>query len=341
MSLINPVTPPTPLTALNPMAAEPNESRRQELRADQIVQASVVEGGMERVLLELAGHRLRAETRLPLQAGQKLTLQVVRTSPQVELRVVENLLLERLGHAIHLLGEPRSLAALLDILPRPAGGGPEARTLVETLLQGLDPQGGKFFEGTPLKELARHLGLGLERALAAGDSQGATSGLKGALLALLPSLADGSPEALEGVRSWLQALELHQMCSLRLAEQGGWLLPLPLPFLEQGYLISERRRSGPDGEEEGPFRLTLHLCLEGLGDLRVDLLSEAEGLYLRLACQSEEKASFVQSFREELAESVTALPLQGLAVSAGAEAPDRALLRRVLPEGNGVLDARV
>jgi hypothetical protein len=70
-------------------------------------------------------------------------------------------------------------------------------------------------------------------------------------------------------------------------------------------------------------------------------LYEAQGLFLRFCCGSSETMAFLAGFHEELKESFQKFPLRGAAFVAGAESPVQTLIRRLLPEGEGVLNTRV
>lgn len=196
------------------------------------------------------------------------------------------------------------------------------------------------FDGGQLRQLLKHLGLHLEGRLAAGQGDDAAETLKSALLELRHALQGGGEKSAQ-VEHLLQNLELQQLFNLRLAQQGALVWPLPLAFLEQGYLVVEERQQQRGDDQQPPWQLALHLSLLSLGDLRIEFLHDAQGLFLRFVCANEEKAQFFAGFADELRQQITSVPLAGLSFTQGAEAPDKVLIRRVLGEGEGVLDARV
>ncbi len=342
MSLISPIS--LPHLSVQPVvsASAPHEERQYDLQPNQLVRVTVAEGGQERALLDLGHRQVLAETKVPLQSGQKLNMVVVETSPQLLLRVVEDKLAGRLLRALHLLGEKTELAPLLSQLLAEAGGqkmlkGP-ARQTIENVMAFLrqSPDG---ITGEDLAGLARLLGMDAEADLANGDLDKVLAGLKGALMQAASQLSsEDSPSS--DVEKRLQNLELLQLCRSRLDGEGIQFIPLPLPFLEQGYLLAERGHPGEEGEAP-PHVLTLSLQLEGLGNLQVKLLYDQQGLYARFFCESRSVADFVSSFREELTDMLTSVPLQGAAFTDGAQDPAQALAHRVMADGDGLLDARV
>jgi len=159
-------------------------------------------------------------------------------------------------------------------------------------------------------------------------------------VALGLSRLDAGTQAHRHVERAVQHLQLFQVARERLAADGVQLLPLPLPFLEEGYLLVEQREARSDGEAGGT-RLSLHLQLQALGPLRVDLLGEGGGLYLRFVCGSAAAERFLTDCRPELEAMLTALPLRGVSFTTGAVDPGAELIRRLQPDRSGVLDQRV
>lgn len=340
MSVINPlaaIVPVAPASAWQP----PREGREHDLRLEQIVRASVTEGGQERVLLEMGQRRFWAETATPLKTGQTLNLQVMATAPRLALKVVEDPLANRLGRLLPLLGSPWDLTGgLADLvagtLPaeRPDNGGRSVLGQVLNLLETAP----ESLPGALLRSFLRRL---VPSPAAAGDAEDAESvhAFREALLAAHRQLAAAQDPRAEDVSRLLQQAELALLCHARLAQNGLDFVPLPLPYLESGYLIAERRN--PGGEEEAHASLSLHLTLSGLGDLRIDFLREAQGLFLRFCCSAPETMAFMAGFHTELKESFQALPLRGVAFVGGAESPVQALIRRLFPDREGVLNTRV
>lgn len=509
MAPVNPTSTAIPVIQTGNVPVTAPEERQVGLRLEQIVRATVVESGFDRVVLEMDHRRYRAQGDLELQTGQKLTLQVLQTRPKLEFRVLYEPLGDRLMQLLPWLTRPYDWAGLVGRLrqqasqsqspamtqvyrqlqqllrpagdpvpgmaaeiarlaarlqqltgstgeaaaqiskratnriplqyqlpspmsatapqpgpaqgreasqppvlpgsafaqspaltpqapsPAPAGrvaaavAGMPAGEIVfglETLLsqvqevqlqrRGLPPdllgrlEGllGKVrqvFQATELASptlpgleaiasqltrlvsqsalrpaggqlgvLSQLFGLHLETELLAGKKKAALASLKLGLLMQKEELAGKAEEP-------LQQLELFQLCKARLAEEQVQFLPLPLPELEEGYLLVERQPE-PDEEAEGaPLQLSLSLRLSALGNLRVDMLYEGQGLHLRLACEDRPKVRYLQDCKAELKEAITAVPLQGISYAADAQNPARQLLERLVPERAGVLDDRV
>ncbi len=343
MSIINPMLTVRPV--LTPaQAATPTEGRQYDLQAGQLVNATVAEGGHSEVLLDLDRQRLRAQTQTPLQTGQKLRLRVIENKPQLILRMVQDSLLERLTHSVHLLEGKCELAGALQQLANDPGAKkllPEkALTKLLDFFAPYRAESPETLSGKELQLLARHLGLTLEADLARGSAAVEPANLKSLLLSTDRSSALNQPEIAEQTEQLLQKLELFQLCNLRLARQGASLLPLPLPFLDHGYLVAERGATS-DPEQQPPKKVSLYLTLQGLGDLRIDLLQESEGLFLRFTCDSGDKSRFLTEQEPELRSMLTALPLCGATYGSDQEALQTDLIRRILTEGDELLDARV
>lgn len=340
MSTINPLATITPVIPSSPYAGTREERQHQELQLHQIIRATVAEGGQDRVLLEMGQQKVPAQTSVPLKAGQSLELQVVALSPQLQLQVVTDPLTARLGQLLPLLGGKwEFLPPLRGLLSATGAAGDELSPASREALQvwlGLQGEVVEKQEPQALRQLLLRLGLDLEALLARREGTGEGT-LKGALLEVL---ARAGGEGREHAAQLVQTLELFQLAQVRLDQQGALLLPLPLPFLDQGFLVAEGGGEGVDGEVE-PQRLSLHLALQGLGDLRVDFYHSEDGLLLRFACEGREQADFMAGFQGELRQALEQLPLSGLSFTNGVESPDKALIRRLLPEGRSVLDTRV
>jgi hypothetical protein len=90
-----------------------------QLDQGQLLRALVVGAGREgRFLLEIGGNRLTASSQAPLSPGQLLQLQVVSTSPEIQLRIVGDSLNQFFGRSLNLLGSNIDLAGLFRALPQ-------------------------------------------------------------------------------------------------------------------------------------------------------------------------------------------------------------------------------
>ncbi len=93
------------------------ELRQLELRIDQVVRATVVEGGLHKVLFELNDQLFKAETEAKLQVGQQLRLQVTQTQPHLEFQVLGISRPDRLAELMPLLTRSYDWGALVERLP--------------------------------------------------------------------------------------------------------------------------------------------------------------------------------------------------------------------------------
>lgn len=316
------------------------EGERLNLRPYEVVRATVVEGGMDRVELELGRLRFRAWTRIPLRAGQMLHLQVQDTSSQIELRIINQELTQNLMQLLHLFGEKADFTGMIKSVLSGAQEGTASHGL-KSLLQGL-LQGPEKTDGNLLSSLGRLLGLDLEALLARSDAQNPRESLKAFLLGLLSGSGAQAGQKSAG-EHLLNHLELLQLCRAKLYQEGISFLPLPFSFLEQGFALMERRGGPKEKPEREPevYRINLCLQLQNLGSLEVRLLYEGQGLHVRILCQDEATARFISGFEEELRETLTALPVGGFSVTSGAGDPDKLLIERVLPESERVVERKV
>ncbi|MEJ2201795.1 MAG: flagellar hook-length control protein FliK, partial [Desulfuromonadaceae bacterium] len=81
--------------------------------------------------------------------------------------------------------------------------------------------------------------------------------------------------------------------------------------------------------------------LQLLGPLEIDLLYQKEELFIRFKCQNQDVADALSAAREELVNSLSAFPRASVSIGLGAERPDRALIRKLIPAEKTLLDTRV
>ena len=238
-------------------------------------------------------------------------------------------------------------ATLLSLIGTTEASPPADRLLqLLALLTPLD-QGQSFSipqgSGLKLAEQLDRLGLDMERLLLEGKSTEAARTLKFALLeAAQSSIAEDrhSPS----VERLLHNLELHQLLQMRLAGQSLFFLPLPFSFLQQGYLLVDRDQSGGQQEESQeqnrqPVQTAaLHLQLEGLGNLHIDITQSDDRITLKFHTEHMEQAKYLAGFREELASWLTSGTLVSAQFLVGAKEPVKALLARILGDNTGVID---
>jgi len=344
MTLINPLAAANTLV---PAAATINqrESRDQHLRRDQVVRATVAEGGLERAVLQLGGRKFLVETETPLMTGQKLSLQIVENPKGVELRLLTFSLSDRVRQVLHLAGQSFDLLPLLEELAAP--NHPLAKTLSPAAGDAL--QGALLFfsgqtegtEGRFLKSLVRVLGLDLEQRLQQDPAGAPLANLKGAVLELLDRVQGQDIPTADRIRRLHQLIEATQIFRARLNEDGFLLLPLPFPFLDYGYLLAERHPRGNGDTPRSGGMLSLYLQLSSIGALNINMLFDQRGLTLRIRTESRQSMAFLEGYRDELEQRLQPWRLAGLNFSSDATAPQQHLVNLLSGGRSTVFDTRI
>lgn len=192
--------------------------------------------------------------------------------------------------------------------------------------------------------LARMLGLDFEALLAKDKLDPANPGLKG-MLAALKSHSEVPESVRDTATHMSQQLEVLQLCRLRLAQDGVLFLPLPLEFVEQGYVLFEQQgHDGSEADGADGHLVSLNLTLRQLGSMQVNLLFEQQALFVRIKCQDEAIVKLVEQYCDELHESLRPFSIRSIQVATGAQDPALALLDRLQPQTGQqppLFDARV
>ena len=343
------ITPPTFIPPLGPITSQSGDRNRGEnfSKPGQLLNAMVLETkGANRFLLDIAGQHLTAESRAALTPGQTLQLQVVRTTPQIELKIVTSTPDQFFGRSITLLGKNIDLTELFQAFqqqtPSPVSTLPSpTRNILNNFLalqqEILSSKNG----GQVIKRLINQLGLGFENALARGDKAAASASLKAALLDIANIFQDVKNIA-EPTTRLLTIIELFQLAQLQSQGDRQFILPLPLPFVEQGYLIIKYNDGNRSGDRGGNLekRFSLHLTMAELGNIQIDLLKTEDVLYIRFRTDSQEKADFVALFSEQLKSAVSGTGHINLSFSADAPDPITDLIQHLLPEGNSIINTK-
>jgi hypothetical protein len=185
------------------------------------------------------------------------------------------------------------------------------------------------------------LGLQMEAKLGKGLQDEGMNSLKSALLEVIHLFKES--EKIEGAAKTLVAtIESFQLSQLRLDQDKTLIIPLPFPFLDQGYLLIDQKQEQEteDHKRKKQLHFSLHLALSGLGNIQIEFVQTEEGLWMRFNCDSQEKADFVGQFSDDLRQQLADTPLQGLSFSGTAKAPDTDLVRRLVPTGKSFLDTK-
>lgn len=344
-----------PLTAVPPSGSSTSRSGGRSqgpatAALGQILTATVLDlRGHNRFLLDINGNNLLAESKATLTAGQKLQLQVTQTTPTIELKIIAEQRDNLAGRSLTLLGSNLDISALFQSLTQSS---PPALNQLSTVSQQsiegfFTLQQQTFTEdntGSLLKSLINRLGLSLEHLLASGKPNDAARTLKAALLEVIHHFK-GAEEIAEKTQKVLTTLELYQLAQLRLGDDKLLLLPLPLPFLEQGYLLIEDNRDEGETEKkessDSPRHFSLHLTLSDIGHIKVEFQPAAEGLFLQISTESQEKADFFAQQEQLLRESLSDIRLLGVTFTADAGDPINQLIQQLVPQGTSIVNTTV
>lgn len=342
------------LTAINPVGSATSDSgnrqqSQQQAQPGQFLTATVLEPSEgNRFYLDILGNKILAQSdTVTLSPGARLKLEVLATQPRLELRIVSKNPDMFFGKTLTLLEKNFDISALFQSLQ-------SSKPLLLSQLSSNSLDGLKTFtslqqdplstpdSGANLKQLLDRLGLTLEAVLAGGNKQqNAGQTLKAALLEMSALLKSGGYLA-ETTNRLLGTLELYQLAQLRLSNDNLLIFPLPLPFLDQGYLlVEENSKNTTEDEDAAPLRFSLHLSLNPLGDIQITFLKTDEGLYIRFASGSKEINNFTRAHQEDLKQMITSVPVLGLSFTEDAGNPARDLIQQLIPDGETILDTKV
>jgi len=200
-------------------------------------------------------------------------------------------------------------------------------------------------DGSKLREVTGRLGMNMEQLLANNNREQAVQTLKYALLELSQQVPvnDNSHDQAEQI---VKSIELYQLLQIRLASESLFFLPLPFSFLDQGYLLvnadhpQNASEENPGAAEQSAQRFELHLQLEGLGNLQIDLHQSEGGITLKFLAEDIERAKFLAGFRTELGQWLTAVDLESAQFLVGAKEPAKTLLEKIIHGATGMVDTQ-
>ena len=271
-------------------------------------------------------------------AKEGTTPEKLATEVRTLVKLLQQPLVQKSGLPPELIGRLEGLLSRFQQLPFNASNGPVMIPGMDMLLSQFAqvvnlpsyfPQGGQ------LGLLSQLFGFYLETELLQGKAKEALASLKLGLLTL-------QQQSAEDVVEPLKRLELYQCCKSRLGEDQVQFLPLPFAELEEGYLLAERHEQRTEGREGSEaLNLSLSLRLSALGNVRIDMLYDRQGLQLRIAGENQEKRDFLQSHVNELRESIHTVKLYAINFATDAQLPAKQLQQRLLPESLNMLDTRI
>lgn len=342
MENIKPLTSILPISPTSSHSGERGQGQRPSV--GQLLKATVVEAsGANRFILDFAGNKQPVRSEATLSIGQTLQLQVTKTSPSIELKIVSDTLNEYLGRSLTLLNNIDLKTLFKGLQQKPEQFShmtPASKTLLESFFSMQETWSDGKDGGTTLKQMIEKLWLNLESLIARGDTQKALNTLKAALLEVT-HLFKNAESISDSTNKILTTIELFQFAQLGSGSNSLYIFPLPLPILDQGYLVIEKREEDENDSTSPEMRFSLHLSMSEIGNVRIDFLQTEEGLFLKFQAESQEVADFVQSLSEELKETISGVKLVSMTFSG--DAPDLRydLIQYILPEGKSVLDTTV
>ena len=339
-----------PLTSIPTVGSATSQSRGQQpqqnqLPLGQLLKAVVVDAkGADQFILDIGGSRLTAQSQAPLSIGQTLQLQVVNTSPQIELKIVADTLNQFVGKSLSLVGKNIDLSSLFQnfsqTTPSPlADLTPTSRSIIESFFTLQQTDIGKSDGGAVLKQLLEGVGLNLEHHLSRGDKNSAAATLKAALLDVAETFKNAEAVA-SAANKVISTIELFQLAQLNTNNEAFLIFPLPLPFIEAGYLSIEKDASNNDSDQNDGVRFSLHLTMSELGHLSIDFSKNEDTLMIRFRAESVEKMKFIEQFSEELINTITDVANVTVSFADGAPDPVSDLIRKIVPKGQSMLDTK-
>lgn len=339
----------TPLTGIPQTGSSTSESagkgKQYQPRQGQVFKALVLAAKGDNVFsLDIGGNKLPAQSQVPLKVGQTLQLQVTSTSPQYAFKIVAEPTSIFAGKPVVLLGNKLDLKPLLQQLLKPETPqlrqlSTETKSTIETFrLFNQDSLGNKD-GGINLKQLIDRIGISFESLLQKGDTNTAQQSLKNALLEIA-TVFKGAEKISDNTTKLLNTLELYQLSQIHLEKENLFIFPLPIPFLENGYLLVEQNTSDAE-ETDSENNFSLHLSLHGLGNIQIDITKSENGVFLKFISDSPEKIKFIQSFEENLMVHMISSQIQGISYGLADIDPAADLLKRVVPDGSSLVNTKV
>ncbi len=339
--------PATPGSSQNISAKTMDMGAAQQLirQENYTVKATVIENLAEnKSLVRIEGETYTLNGRIAAEPGESKVLQLQSLQPTINFFPVNDKGVVNQNQSLTLSSNDQSLPALVRALQLPIFTGldllqPTQQQLLQNLHNLQPAQLQKPDAGEILKQSLEQLGLRSEALVAQGKGQNAATQLK-SVLAEIARIFQGQEEISSTANRLLATLETNQFVQASLQQENNLLFPLPFSFLEKGYLLIEQEggQQGKEGETDESFSCTLHLALEGLGNVRVRFVQSEDSTRIAFSLDSQEKADFVSTFETELKEIISASPLLTLSFSSGADSPGSALLQKIIPAEHPILN---
>jgi hypothetical protein len=321
-----PITSPRMVQPLIPVQEISAAAGRLHLNTGELLEAQVLSqhvGG--KVTLQVKNMSIAAETLVALNAGEKLTVRVEQTLPQVVLRIVSSTEMPKITELLCMhRSNPGALADLFsgakNIL-NPAvietHAGKAAAKSALSLLKALDAA---VFSMTttnnPLfvKDMMSWIGLLLERNLLKGQEKSdRRETVKELLLKLAREIRDtGAAEPLKEAMAFLErgtkAIEGQQITAILGQElDRSLVLQAPCQFntgIRMQDIFIDQETDEPDGQKR--FHAMLLLSMDALGEVIADASACGSRLDCILYCETPEACDFLSVLLPELRDRLSA-----------------------------------
>jgi hypothetical protein len=129
-----------------------------------------------------------------------------------------------------------------------------------------------------------------------------------------------------------------------LSTESIFFLPLPFPFLHTGFLLIDSKKEG-QGQDRGKStgeaqakNVSMHLQLEGLGNLRIEIHQDNDQIALTFYSEDAERARFIGEHREELQNWLTTGQLRSAQFLIGSKEPTKVLIEKLLHGSTGMIN---
>ena len=193
--------------------------------------------------------------------------------------------------------------------------------------------------GAVIKQLLEGVGLNLEHHLARGDKNSAAATLKAALLEVAHTFKNAELIA-NTTNKVITTIELFQLTQLHSNNDTFLIFPLPLPFIEAGYLKIDKDGDNSETSNPDDFRFSLHVTMSELGHINIEFSKTKDDLMIRFRAESSEKMEFIAQFASELISAITDIPHVSLSFAKDATDPVSDLIKQIVPEGQSMLDTK-
>ncbi len=118
---MNTITPLPSIQGAKPVNSEAPPLQRPILavQSGQLIEALVVAKQNETgIFLQVGAEKFPVDTKVPLKNGETLQLQVISTTPQIQLKILDTPLRQLRGHTLNVLGKSIDIAGIIQSLQR-------------------------------------------------------------------------------------------------------------------------------------------------------------------------------------------------------------------------------